>query len=222
MLEAETACLVCSIDAEEWMFLCEKTSTEGEWGIWNMWSAIITTAQGRRSARMVLVPLSHLGLAWRGPAEPHVWRRAGDPQAAAPKALSRVCGPGDTAASKAVTLSDSFLPLVCSHRPLVTLSLLTLTLPSAPLSHAPCPWARGARGACWNEGEKSSQRQREFEACLIHLQHPVAENFNEIMQKKTDDGKIVQHSIRTVNRAGLYKWRQPEKPLYYIIISFPI
>lgn len=32
----------------------------------------------------------------------------------------------------------------------------------------------------------------------MHLRHvqQVAENLNEIMQKKTDDGKIVQQSIR--------------------------
>lgn len=58
----------------------------------------------------------------------------------------------------------------------------------------------------------------------MHLRHvqQVAENLNEIMQKKTDDGKIVQQSIRMVNPAGLYKLEAVGKLPYCVIISFPI
>lgn len=56
---------------------------------------------------------------------------------------------------------------------------------------------------------------------MRHLQQ-VAENLNKIMQKKTDDGKIVQQSIRMVNKAGLYKLEAVGKLPYCVIISFPI
>lgn len=69
-----------------------------------------------------------------GPCRTRVWGRAEDPHTAELSALPRV---RTSAPSKAVTLSDSCFPRVCSCRPLVTFSLLTLTLPSAPSGHAP-------------------------------------------------------------------------------------
>lgn len=51
-----------------------------------------------------------------------------------------------------------------------------------------------------------------------HIHNIGSGNSNEMLWKRTDDGKIVQHSIGLVNKTGLHIWRIQEDVLCVVIL----